>query len=101
MRPPFRERPSRLQKSLLLGAMENVSRYWEGAVSICFTAASRTPPWLPSGWGCRGRRLSREQGSPDTLHGLWVYRLGERRREPGQDGRARRLASSLQRRDDR
>jgi serine/threonine protein kinase len=22
-------------------------------------AASRTPPWLPSGWGCRGRRLSR------------------------------------------
>jgi len=23
------------------------------------TAASRTPPWLPSGWGCRGRRLSR------------------------------------------
>jgi hypothetical protein len=24
-----------------------------------FTAASRTPPWLVSGWGCRGRRLSR------------------------------------------
>jgi hypothetical protein len=23
------------------------------------TAASRTRPWLPSGWGCRGRRLSR------------------------------------------
>jgi hypothetical protein len=23
------------------------------------TLASRTPPWLPSGWGCRGRRLSR------------------------------------------
>ena len=23
------------------------------------TAASDTPPWLPSGWGCRGRRLSR------------------------------------------
>jgi hypothetical protein len=22
------------------------------------TSASRTPPWLPSGWGCRGRRLS-------------------------------------------
>jgi len=22
------------------------------------TAASRTPPWLPSGWGCRDRRLS-------------------------------------------
>src|ERR1700678_308784 len=22
-------------------------------------AAWRTPPWLPSGWGCRGRRLSR------------------------------------------
>jgi hypothetical protein len=26
----------------------------EGAI-----AASRTPPWLLSGWGCRGRRLSR------------------------------------------
>jgi hypothetical protein len=26
----------------------------------CWTiAASRTPPWLLSGWGCRGRRLSR------------------------------------------
>jgi hypothetical protein len=23
-------------------------------------AASRTPPWLASGWGCRGRRLSRD-----------------------------------------
>jgi hypothetical protein len=23
------------------------------------TATSRTPPWLPSGWGCRDRRLSR------------------------------------------
>jgi hypothetical protein len=23
------------------------------------TAAWHTPPWLPSGWGCRGRRLSR------------------------------------------
>ena len=22
------------------------------------TAASRTPPWLPSGWECRGRRLT-------------------------------------------
>ena len=22
-------------------------------------AASHTPPWLPSGWGYRGRRLSR------------------------------------------
>jgi hypothetical protein len=28
-------------------------------------AASRIPPWLPSGWGCRGRRLSRARGNPD------------------------------------
>src|SRR6516164_4058824 len=26
------------------------------------TAASRTPPWLASGWGCRGRRLSTGRG---------------------------------------
>src|SRR5437660_10988190 len=25
------------------------------------TATSRTPPWLASGWGCRGRRLSRSE----------------------------------------
>ncbi len=24
-----------------------------------FIAASRIPPWLPSGWGCRDQRLSR------------------------------------------
>jgi hypothetical protein len=29
------------------------------------TAASRTPPWLPSGWGCRGRRLARGERSAD------------------------------------
>jgi hypothetical protein len=23
-----------------------------------FNAASRTTPWLPSGWGCPGRRLN-------------------------------------------
>src|SRR5512146_2965427 len=28
-------------------------------------AASRTPPWLASGWGFRGRRLSIGRGSPD------------------------------------
>jgi hypothetical protein len=30
-------------------------------------AASRTPPWLASGWGCRGRRLSRGQKSSGGL----------------------------------
>src|SRR5437667_4891782 len=28
-----------------------------------FTATWRTPPWLPSGWGCRDRRLSRASES--------------------------------------
>jgi hypothetical protein len=28
------------------------------------TATSRTRPWPAAGWGCRGRRLSRERGSP-------------------------------------
>jgi hypothetical protein len=30
-----------------------------------FTAASRIPPWLASGWGCRGRRLSTTLENPD------------------------------------
>src|SRR5713101_7967818 len=35
------------------------------------TSASRTPPWLPSGWGCRGRRLSRGRKSLDRLCDSW------------------------------
>jgi hypothetical protein len=31
----------------------------DGAAGHSITSALRTPPWLPSGWGCRGRRLSR------------------------------------------
>jgi Phage integrase family len=31
------------------------------------TAASRTLPWLASGWGCRGRRLSRGRKNLDGL----------------------------------
>ena len=33
------------------------------------TAASRTPPWLASGWECRGRRPSRVYGGP--VLGAW------------------------------
>ena len=29
------------------------------AIPKSFIAALRIPPWLPSGWGCQGRRLSR------------------------------------------
>jgi hypothetical protein len=32
-----------------------------GASGDQFTADSRIRPWLASGWGWRGRRLSREQ----------------------------------------
>jgi len=31
----------------------------QNAVARRFIAASCTPPWLASGWGCRGQRLSR------------------------------------------
>src|SRR5215471_3105844 len=40
-----------------------------GGHGYATTEASCTPPWLPSGWGCRGRRLSRERRSPDTRRG--------------------------------
>src|ERR1035441_3148378 len=34
-------------------------------------AASRTPPWLVSGWGCRGRRLSRAGGNLCRWSWFW------------------------------
>ena len=39
-----------------------------------FIATSRTPPWLPSGWGCRGRRLSRGRRNPGRQFSLWQCR---------------------------
>jgi hypothetical protein len=35
------------------------------------TSASRTRPWLASGWGCRGRRPSRGRRNPGTQPSLW------------------------------
>ena len=41
-----------------------ISRHLSGSVPffeaqvLTITAASRTPLWLDSGWGCRGRHLS-------------------------------------------
>jgi hypothetical protein len=32
----------------------------ERRISAITTVISRTPPWLVSGWGCRGRRPSKE-----------------------------------------
>jgi hypothetical protein len=49
--PPLRKREHRLDSK------QSPSSCFE------FIAASRTPPWLPSGWGCRGRRLSRGRRS--------------------------------------
>jgi hypothetical protein len=46
-------------------------------VTHATTAASRTPLWLVSGLGCRGRRLSRGSENPDTLHLLLFGLLQE------------------------
>jgi hypothetical protein len=35
--------------------------------------------FVVSRWGCRGRRLSREQGSPDRRCGPWLHRFGGNR----------------------
>src|SRR5713101_4850519 len=58
------------------------------------TAASRTPPWLPSGWGCRGRRLStgrRNLGKPNEL---WLCRRTSRRLCRVEDGPERLTENS-------
>jgi hypothetical protein len=39
------------------------ARWEECFPAIGASAALHTPPWLRSGWGCQGRRLSRGQGS--------------------------------------
>src|ERR1700747_3292178 len=57
-------------------------------------AVSRTPLWLPSGWGCRGRRLSKARRNPDTRLWPWQCRPARRERGRGRDGRVRRLARS-------
>src|ERR1035441_5206847 len=65
------------------------------------TAASRTPPWLLSGWGYRCRHLSRGRENPDRQRGLWRHRSAGRRHEPGKaerglsaDLRCTRISSS-------
>src|SRR5438445_12049029 len=65
------------------------------------TATSRTPPWLASGWGCRGRRLSRGTRSLDTRSLLWHCRLPSRRHERVEDAPVLRSQSSRRCRDDR
>jgi hypothetical protein len=53
---------------------------------------SRTPPWLPSGWECRGRRLSIASGSPGTRPGLLQYHAATHRHGRGRDAPAHRWA---------
>ena len=59
-----------------------------GGHGYATTEASCTPPWLPSGWGCRGRRLSRERRSPDTRRDSLQCHRPARMNVPSQDGRA-------------
>src|ERR1700746_799920 len=54
----------------------HIARGFELEISLAknyvwLTAASRTPLWLASGWGCRCRRLSKERGNPDRPPWLW------------------------------
>src|SRR5437667_5286826 len=53
------------------------------------TATSRTPPWLPSGWGCRDRHLSTTRENPGTRCGSSLFHPGARRRGPDRGGPAR------------
>jgi hypothetical protein len=58
------------------------------------TATSRIPTWLASGWGCRGRRLSRSRGNPDRQRGLSRRLPAWHRLFRFADGRVRRRANS-------
>src|SRR5215471_17777732 len=60
---------------------------------VIVIAASRTPLWLPSGWGCPGRRLSKARRNPDTQRGLSRCRPAMRRRERDRDGQVQRGGS--------
>src|SRR5262249_48954121 len=52
-------------------AMAGDCSIWKFSVRNLLTAISHSPPWLPSGWGGRGRRLSRRRRSPGTQSSLW------------------------------
>jgi hypothetical protein len=56
-------------------------------------ATSRTPPWLLSRWGCRGRRLSRGLETLDTQFLLSLYRPTSRTLCRVEDGRVPRSES--------
>src|SRR6202049_4624984 len=58
------------------------------------TSASRTPPWLASGRGCRGRRLSTGQRSLRKRFALWLGPRSLHRRDRVGDGPAPRWVDS-------
>src|SRR5882762_6979171 len=64
-------------------------------------AASRTPLWLASRLGCRGRRLSTERGNPGRPRGSWQCPQASRRHAPVGDAPAHRWVHSEQCRDGR
>src|SRR3989441_8466251 len=63
--------------------------------------ASRTPPWLASGWGCRGRRLSRGRGNLYMRSGSFPCRPEPDRRVPVRAGQAVPGANPMSLLDDR
>src|SRR5882762_9205303 len=86
--PPAKCFPCTARKSL--SRVSSNTCFWNGldrqevAPPQNFIAASRTPPWLASEWGCRGRRLSRPRRSPGRRHGSLLCHPEERMRAPDQ-----------------
>src|SRR6267143_2275236 len=53
-------------------------------------AALRIPPWLASGWECRGRRLSTATGNHCRRHGPWRCRPARHMRGQAANAQVRR-----------
>jgi hypothetical protein len=68
-----RKEIAEVHKAGTLAVSGLISPFDHQAGSTAITAASRTPPWPASGWGCRGRRLSTARGSPRTHFLPWPY----------------------------
>jgi hypothetical protein len=89
-----------------LQALVDSSPIWAEAIEPFFTgawfrslsvptAASRTPPWLGSGWGCRGRHISRDDKGGMSYCGSPIFSTNSANRGSERNGSSRKSVFKL------
>jgi serine/threonine protein kinase len=75
------QRMARFEREAKVLASRN-HRHEGNSLSENPTVDARTPLWLVSGWGCRGRRLSTTRRNPGTRYAPSPHRHPSRTRAP-------------------